>query len=147
MVDTVYVTEGLFDALLDLAERRDPATVSAAIAISKAGALVSPSNAVADLDPSTPVFTDFYLPSEGPGRAVDAVFGVEMTVPHRQSQGRFISHPRGELSVSTRDHLHEIVLVAVPPWSRDDAAVFDRSGRRLELRILDAAPPELGFDL
>lgn len=100
--------------------------------------------AVEELDPGTPVFTDLYFPSAG--RSVDAVFGVDVSVPHGQAQGRFVSHPLGELGVSKTDDLHEVVLVAVPPWTREDVAAFDRSGRRLDLRIVAAAPPERPFD-
>jgi hypothetical protein len=52
----------------------------------------------------------------------------------------------GELGVSKTDDLHEVVLVAVPPWTREDVAAFDRSGRRLELRIVAAAPSEQPFE-
>lgn len=114
----------------------------------KSGAVAAPDGSidvtVDDLDPDEPVFTDLYLPSAG--RSIDAVFGMDVSVPHGQAQGRFVSHPLGELSVSTTDDLHEVVLVAVPPWGRDDVAAFDRSGRRLELRIVAAAPPAEPFD-
>jgi len=103
---------------------------------------VAPS--LADLDPGVPVFTEFYVPSAG--QSVDAVFGMDVSVPHGQAQGRFVSHPLGELSVSTGDDLHEVVLVAVPPWTRDDVAAFDRSGRRLPLDVVSAAPPERPFE-
>ena len=141
-LEEVYVTEGLLDALLDLAKRREPNSVSTLVAVTPAGELEFTDEVT--LDPSTPVFTDFYIPSDG--RAVDAVFGVDVTVPHAETQGRFVSHPLGELDVSSRDDLHEVVLVAVPPWTRADAAAFDRSGRRLQLHVVDAIPPDLDFE-
>ncbi|GAB3685813.1 hypothetical protein GCM10028857_16880 [Salinarchaeum chitinilyticum] len=159
MIETCYVTGGLLDALLAIAEDRDPDAVSTLLLVSEAGDLddVEPPapngndgqspgavTAAGDLDPQTPVFTDLYFPSTG--RSVDAVFGVDVSVPHGQAQGRFVSHPLGELSVSKADDLHEVVLVAVPPWTREDVAAFDRSGRRLDCRIVAAAPPESPFE-
>lgn len=152
MVEHCYVTGGLVDALLAIAADREPQRVSTLLLVSRAGDLEfdggsaarTTPEAPADLDPETPVFTDLYLPSAG--RSVDAVFGMDVSVPHGQAQGRFVSHPTGELSVSTTDDLHEVVLVAVPPWERADVAAFDRSGRRLDLTVLPAAPPEQAFD-
>lgn len=160
MIETCYVTTGLLDALLAIAEDRDPDAVSTLMLVSEAGVLhdveasdsdeshdrpsATATTTVRDLDPETPVFTDLYFPSTG--RSVDAVFGVDVSVPHGQAQGRFVSHPLGELSVSKADDLHEVVLVAVPPWTREDVAAFDRSGRRLDCRIVAAAPPETPFE-
>lgn len=163
MVDACRVTTGLLDALLELAATREPESVSALLAVTPAGELDAaavdggredesartapaprPDATVADLDPATPVFTDVYLPSEG--RSVDAVFGMDVSVPHGQGQGRFVSHPRGELAVSSADDLHEVVVVAVPPWTREDVAAFDRTGRRLPLELVAAAPPEHPFE-
>jgi hypothetical protein len=88
------------------------------------------------------VFTDFFLPNAG--SAVNNVFGVELSMPARQAQGRFVSHPVGELEVSQRDHLGEVIFVAVPPWTDDEQSfgAFDRSGERRQIQILDARPPE-----
>lgn len=149
----VYVTRGLLDALLELAAGEDPDAVSAAIAVTPAGELdwsAAPDGAAesdslidtagaADLDPGTPVFTDLFLPQER--RSVNAVFGMNMTIPPHQTQGRFLSHPLGRLEVTKEDDLHEVVLVAVPPWDGDAVAAFDRRGRRRTLVVLDAAPP------
>jgi|AntRauTorcE11898_2_1112593.scaffolds.fasta_scaffold25685_2 hypothetical protein len=158
MVETCYVTGGLLDALLAIAADREPGSVSTLLLVSKAGDLeavdtggsgdapaepTTPTS-IRDLDPETPVFTDLYFPSAS--RSVDAVFGVDVSVPHGQAQGRFVSHPLGELDVSKTDDLHEVVLVAVPPWTREDVAAFDRSGRRLDLRIVAATPPEQPFE-
>lgn len=140
MVEHCHATEGLVDALLDLAAGREPNRVSTLLAVTPAEELEDDGT----LDPGVPVFTDFYLPSEG--RSIDAVFGMDVSVPHGQAQGRFVSHPLGELSVSMEDDLHEVVLVAVPPWTRDDVGAFDRSGSRLGLSIVDASPPERTFE-
>ncbi len=142
MIETVYLTEGLLDALLDLAEQKDPSAVSAALTVTPAADL-TPEDPAADwsaLEPETPVFTDLYVPTDR--RAVDAVFGVDVTIPHGQTQGRFLSHPDGRLCVSASDDLHEVVIVAIPPWTRDDVAAFDRAGRSVRLRTLAAVPPQ-----
>jgi hypothetical protein len=86
-----------------------------------------------------PVFTHFYLPRDDD--SVSAVFGVDLGTPVGQTQGRFVSHPRGELSVSETDDLHEVVFVAVPPWDDDSVAAFDRRGTRREFSVLDVEPP------
>lgn len=131
----MYVTEGLLDALLELAGNRDPESVTAALSVTPAGEL----DGATELEAETPVFTDLYLPNDR--TSVNAVFGVDVTIPPRQSQGRFVSHPLGDLDVSMTDDLHEVILVAVPPWERESVAAFDRRGRRRELQVLDASPP------
>ncbi|MFD1562762.1 hypothetical protein ACFR99_04245 [Haloarchaeobius amylolyticus] len=134
----VYVTRALVDVLLDLASDADPDDVTTGVSITVADELEGADG----LDPETPVFTDFFLPD--PGNPVNAVFGVDLSTPVRQAQGRFVSHPVGELEVSRRDDLAEIVFVAVPPWQADERsfAAFDRSGERQPLEIVDAAPPD-----
>lgn len=136
----VYVTRGLLDALVELAEARDPDSVTVLLSVSPAGDL----EGAPELSPETPVFTDLYLPTEQ--SSINAVFGVDMTTPPRQSQGRFISHPLGELDVSLTDDLHEVMLVATPPWTRESVGAFDRRGRRRSLTVLDATPPEERLD-
>ncbi|MFC7175746.1 hypothetical protein [Halosegnis marinus] len=88
------------------------------------------------------MYTDFYLPDTG--GSVRAVFGMDLGTPG--SQGRFVSHPAGPAELTREDDLHEVVFVAVPPYERDSVRAFDRSGRRLELTLLDAAPPEVAFE-
>ncbi len=132
----VYATAGLLDALLDIAATRDPQGVTVALATRPASELDC------DLPPETPVFTDFYLPDTG--NSVRAVFGMDLGTPG--SQGRFVSHPLGELELARTDDLHEVVLVAVPPYERDCIRAFNRSGRRLDLEVLDIEPPEATFD-
>ena len=133
----VYVTRALVDVLLDIASDADPNDVTTGVSVTLADEL----EGADDLPPETPVFTDFFLPD--PGNPVNAVFGVDLSTPVRQAQGRFVSHPVGELEVTRRDDLAEIVFVAVPPWQTDAGsfAAFDRSGQRRPLEIIDAAPP------
>lgn len=131
----LYVTRGLVETLLRLARERDPEGTTIPLSVTQAGEIPD-----ANLDPETPVFTHFYLPSAG--SSVNAVFGVDLGTPVGQTQGRFVSHPRGDLRLSKRDDLHEVVFVAVPPWDQDDIAAFDRSGREQSLTVLDVEPPE-----
>ena len=136
----VYATHGLIDVLLGLASDADPETVTTGLSITPASELTG--SDVDGLPPETPVFTDFFLPD--PGNAVNAVFGVDLSTPARQTQGRFVSHPIGELEVSKRDHLAQVIFVAIPPWEADAGSIraFDRRGRRQPLELLDAEPPE-----
>lgn len=130
----IYATRGLVTTVLRLASERDPESVTIPLSVTSAGDLPE-----ADLPPEAPVFTHVYLPESV--NSVSAVFGVDLGTPLGQTEGRFVSHPVGELSLSTRDDLHEVVFVAVPPWEEADLAVFDRAGRRQDLEILDVEPP------
>jgi hypothetical protein len=121
--------------LLELARDEEPGSVTARLAVTDAAALTGAN----DLPPDVPVFTDFYLPDNG--RSVTAVFGVNLSTPSGQTQGRFVSHPQGSLEVSRTDDLAEIVFVAVPPWEEENLAAFDRRGRRRKLTLVDAEPP------
>ena len=131
----LYVTRGLVQSLLRLAGDRDPETTTIPLAVTRAGDLTG-----ADLDDGTPVFTHFYMPESG--GSVSAVFGVDLGTPVGQTQGLFVSHPKGDLRLSTRDDLHEVVFVAVPPWNEESLAAFDRSGREQDFTVLDVVPPE-----
>ncbi|WP_458204744.1 hypothetical protein [Haladaptatus sp. NG-SE-30] len=131
----VFVTRGLRDALLELAADAEPEKVTVALAVTPAGDL----RGADDLPPETPVFTHFYPPDTG--GSVTAVFGMDLSIPAGQSQGRFVSHPQGHLEVSRTDDLREAMLVAVPPWRSDSIAAFDRSGRKQRFVVLDAEPP------
>jgi hypothetical protein len=128
----VYITRGLLTALLELGEERDPASVTVGLAVTPAG----------ELDPALPegaaVFTDMHLP--GAGGSVAAVFGMDLSTPG--TAGRFTTHPDGALTLTKADDLHEVVFVAVPPYDSGCVGAFDRSGRRLEFEVVDAAPPE-----
>ena len=131
----IYVTRGLVETLLRLAREREPEATTIPLAVTAAEEI-----SAVDLDAETPIFTHFYMPDAG--GSLDAVFGVDLGMPVGQTQGRFVSHPRGDLALSKRDDLKEIVFVAVPPWDDDSLAAFDRHGRTQELTILDVEPPE-----
>lgn len=118
-----------------MAREAEPDDVTISLAVTRAEELPD-----ADLDPETPVFTDFYLPSAG--RSVNAVFGMDLGTPAGQTQGRFVSHPDGYMGVSKLDDLHEVIFVAIPPWDSESFGAFDRSGRTVEVEILDVEPPE-----
>ena len=131
----LYATRGLVETLLRLASERDPDSTTISLAVTDAADIPD-----ADLEPDTPVFTHFYMPSAG--GSVNAVFGVDLGTPVGQTHGRFVSHPRGDLRLSKRDDFHEVIFIAVPPWEDDDIAVFDRTGEEQDLTILDVEPPE-----
>lgn len=135
----VYITRGLADVLLSFAKDADPDEITAGLVAIPAGDLDDP----VGLAPETPVFTDFYLPNTG--RSVTAVFGMDLATPHGQTHGRFVSHPLGDLAVTRGDDLHATMFVAVPPWTTESLAAFDRSSRRLDLEIIDAEPPRESF--
>lgn len=143
----VYATRGLLEVLCELAADADPQEVSVAVAATAAGDLGLDSDDAGpgfdgdlDLSPTTPVFTDFYLPDAG--GSVSAVFGMDLGVPAGQTHGRFVSHPLGDRQVALTDDLAATMFVAVPPWEPGDVAAFDRSSRRLDLVPVDAEPPE-----
>ncbi len=133
----VYITRGLVDILLDLASDADPDDVTTGVSVTPAGELEGGK----EVPPETPVFTDFVLPNVGD--SVNAVFGVDLSTPARQSQGRFNSHPIHELEVTKRDDLAQVIFIAVPPWTAetDSFGAFNRRGDRLPLEIIDAEPP------
>lgn len=132
----IYVTRGLLEVLLELAEESEPETVTAGVSVTRADEF----QADLSIDDGTPVFTHFYLPETGD--SVNSVFGLDISTPMGQTQGRFVSHPDGNLEVTLRDDLHEVVFVAVPPWDRDSVAAFGRDGTQHELVVVDAEPPE-----
>jgi hypothetical protein len=132
----VYVTRGLLDALLEMAEAAEPEATNVVLASTPAGEFETD----LDLPPETPVLTHLYLPDAG--RSVRAVFGVDLGTPAGRGRARFITHPQGKLEVTERDDLAGVVLVAVPPWEDASLAAFDRAGTRLELDVLDAEPPQ-----
>ena len=136
----VYITRGLLEVLRQMASDAEPDSVSVALGVTSADELTGAEG----ISPRTPVFTYFYLPDAG--RSITAVFGVDISTPPGRTRGRFISHPLGKLSVSRTDELHGVVFVAVPPWEEASVAAFDRAGRKLEIAVLDAVPPEESFD-
>ena len=130
-----YITRGLVETLLGLGQESDPDPTTVPLAVTSADELRG-----TDLSPETPVFTHFYLPNKGD--ALNAVFGVDLTTPAGQTPGVFVSHPRGDLRVSKRDDLREVVFVGVPPWDESALDAFDRHGTKVKFRILEATPPE-----
>jgi len=130
----LYVTRGLVETLLRLARERDPELITVPLAVTRARDLA------VDLPAETPVFTHFYMPSDGD--ALNAVFGIDLGMPAGQTPGVFVSHPRGDLRVSKRDDFREVVFVAVPPWNEDALDAFGRWGDHREFTILDVEPPE-----
>ena len=135
----VYATRGLIASLLRQAEDREPDSVTIPLAATAAGDLYG-ADPPADIEPTTPVFTHFYMPDAG--GAVNAVFGVDLGTPAGQTQGRFVSHPDGRLGLQETDDFHALIFVAIPPWDPESVAVFDRHGVRQGLEILDVEPPE-----
>lgn len=133
----IYVTRGLVDVALEMAAEDEPDSVTLVLSATPAGEF----EADLGLDPTTPVLSHFYLPDVG--QSVDAVFGFELGTPVGRGRARFVSHPQGPPEPTRRDPLAAVVLVAVPPW--EEVAAFDRAGNRLDLEVLDHAPPEETF--
>ncbi|MGZ0747156.1 hypothetical protein [Haloparvum sp. AD34] len=132
----VHVTRDLLTVLLDHAAEREPSTVSIQLTATPAGEFES----ALDLDPETPVLTHFTLPDVG--GSVNAVFGVDLGTPAGRGRARFVSHPDGSPELTKTDDLAGVVLVAIPPWEPSDVVAYDRAGTRIDLAIVDAAPPE-----
>jgi hypothetical protein len=127
------VTAGLLEVLLSFARDADPESVSLALT-------TTPAEDWADLPPETPVLTDFYLPDAG--RSIRQVFGVDLGRPPTRGGARFVSHPRGDPTLTRRDDLAARVLVAVPPWDPEHVTAVRRDGTPLAVELVDAAPPE-----
>lgn len=137
----VYVTRALVDVLLELAEDADPRSLSVALAATPAGDLdptEGPGQPLDELDPDTPVFSDFYFP--GAGESITAVFGMDLSTPAGIS-GRFLTHPDGDPEMNVTDDFANRVLLAVPPYDRENVKAFDRRGRR-DLVLVAAESPE-----
>ena len=139
--NVVYATHGLVEALLGFAREAEPESVTIPLAITPAGDLEAEDGARSDPDlPSeTPVFTHFYFPEAG--ESVSAVFGMDLGTPAGQTNGRFVSHPQGDLALARTDDLHGVVFVAVPPWESDSLAAFSRDGTQQSIERLAGAPP------
>ncbi|MFB6121718.1 MAG: hypothetical protein ABEJ68_11460 [Halobacteriaceae archaeon] len=131
--DRVFVTAGLLDVLLTFARDADPNPVTVSL-------VSSPADDWADLPPETPVFADFYFPDAG--RSIRNVFGIDLGTPPTRGGARFLSHPAGDPDISRRDDLAARVLVAVPPWERENVVAYRRDGTELAVELVDAAPPE-----
>jgi len=131
----LYVTRGLVDTLLRFAAEKDPESTTVPLAVTRAGDLPE-----ADLPDETPVFTHFYMPSEGD--AINAVFGMQLGIPSGKTPGIFVSHPIQKLELTKEDDLREVIFIAVPPWDEESLAAFERNGDEREYTILDIEPPE-----
>lgn len=131
----VYVTRSLLDTLLGFADDAEPESLSIGLAVTLASDLTG----VDDLPETTPVFTHLYFP--GRPNAVSSVFGFDLQTPPGRTHGRFVTHPLSDLRLTKRDDLHEVVIVAVPPWDDGSVAAFDRRGRRRPVSVVDAVPP------
>jgi hypothetical protein len=136
----VRVTRGLVEYLLDWAGSSEPERLSAVLGSTPAREFEADLGLGAD----APVLTHLYLPEAG--GSVNAVFGMDLGTPAGRGRARFVTHPRGPLGVTRRDDLAAVVLVAVPPWDERSLAAFDRAGRRLDLRVIDAEPPHGELD-
>ncbi|POG54934.1 hypothetical protein [Haloferax marisrubri] len=132
----VHATRGLVDLLLDMAEDAEPTSMNLVLAPTPAGEF----DEDLGLDPETPVLTHFYMAEAG--QSVSAVFGMDLGTPAGRGRARFLTHPQGPFELTERDDLAAVVLLAVPPWERRTLAAFDRAGRKLELVVLDAEPPQ-----
>lgn len=135
---TVHATRGLVDVLLDMAAAAEPDSLSVVLASTPAAEFETN----LDVAPELAVLTHFYLPDAG--KSVEAVFGVDLGTPVGRGRARFLTHPRGPDEPTERDDFAAVVLLAVPPW--DAVRAFDRQGRRLDLRVLDAEPPREALD-
>ncbi len=131
----LYITRGLVETLLRFAREKEPDSTTVPLAVTSAKKIDE-----AGIPGETPVFTHFYMPTEGD--TLNAVFGVDLKTPAGQTPGMFVSHPRGDLRVSKRDDLREVVFVAVPPWDEQSLKAFGRDGTVQEYQTLDVAPPE-----
>lgn len=144
--DPVYATRALVDVLLELADDADPKALNVSLTVTSAAELLAvdgPGQPLSDLDPSTKVFSDFYFP--GAGDSIEAVFGVDLATPAGIS-GRFLTHPDGDPEMNVTDDFAARILLAVPPYERDDVRAFDRRGRRhLVLVAAESGEPELDF--
>ena len=135
----VHITADLLSLLLERAAESDPGAENVVLDATDAGDLVDPPG---DVDPGTPVLTHFYFP--GASGSVTEVFGMDLGRP--PGRARFLSHPDGNRRLTEEDDLAAAVLVATPPYDGEHVVAYDRRGRRRELVVLDAVPPEERVD-
>jgi hypothetical protein len=144
--DTIWITDALLAVLLELAADAEPRPANVLLLASAPTDLdVLPGEGVAleSVPDGQPVFSDFYFPDVG--TAIENVFGVDLGTPAGQTQGRFLSHPTGDPTLSVTDDLHALVLVAVPPWTVENVSAYDRRGKRLSIRRVAASSPDVEF--
>lgn len=156
----LYITRPLLSVLLEIAADAEPTPANVSLVASAAGDLEARPEVVqtsefdrsrgpiphplVDVDPDTPVFSDFYFPDVG--NALDFVFGVDLGTPAGQSHGRFLSHPDGNPELTVRDDLHATVVVAVPPWKPANVWAYDRDSTKRDLAIVAAGTPDGDFE-
>ncbi len=159
---SIYITRPLLAVLLELAADAEPNPANVYL-VASAAADLEPlpdeveddpgagdyshrptPRTVAEIDPGTPVYSDFYFPDVG--NSLNFVFGVDLGMPAGQSQGRFLSHPDGNPELTVRDDLHATVLVAVPPWKPANVSAYDRDSTPRDLAIVAAGTPDRDFD-
>lgn len=157
----LHVTAPLLSVLLEIAADAEPDPANVHLIATPAGDLEPLSGSapdseplaedgdakrrpLADLDPSTPVYSDFYFPEVG--NSLHFVFGVDLGTPAGQSRGRFLSHPDGNPDVTMRDDLAAAMLVAVPPWQPANVAAYDRDSTVRELAIVEGGTPDRDFE-
>ncbi|MFB6091891.1 MAG: hypothetical protein ABEK02_02645 [Haloquadratum sp.] len=131
----VYITRGLLDALCEMAEDAEPASVDVVLASTPAAEFESDLG----LEPETGVLTHFYFPDAS--SSVTAVFGVDLGTPAGRGRARFVSHPQGPMEATREDTFAAVLLVAVPPWNEASCTAFDRADRELDLVVLEVEPP------
>jgi len=138
----VYATRALVETCCRLAADADSEPLAVSLVAKAAGKLEAADGEgtpLAELDPDTEVFAEFYLP--GAGESLSAVFGMDLSTPSG-TDGRFLSHPDGLPEVSVTDDVHVRILVAVPPYGVEDVRAYDRNGRRLDLVLVAAHAAE-----
>jgi hypothetical protein len=142
----VYATRALVDVLLELAQDADPRAMNVALAVTPAAdltAVTGPGTPLDALDATAPVFADFYFPAAGD--SLEAVFGVDLATP-AGVQGRFLTHPNGDPGLTVTDDFAARVLLAIPPYDRDDVRAYDRTGRReLVLVAAESSEPDIDY--
>lgn len=128
--EMIFITSGLLDGLLSLAATQVDTSLSVPLIATPATDLD-----VGVVPEDSMVFTDFYLPDSA--ASVSSVFGVDLGTPTVRTDGRFISHPDHYLGVSVTDDLHQIMIIAVPPWDHESVGAFSRDNTRVELSVID----------
>ena len=115
----VYITRGLFDALLEMAAAADPDDISVVLASTPVGEFEGGIDSDLDLDADTAVLTHFYFPETS--GSVNAVFGVDLGTPAGQGRARVLHPPDRRTAGGRGDNSCARLLFPVPP--RDQEAI------------------------
>lgn len=84
--------------------------------------------------------TDIVIPplaTSGPGFSV---FSASMLPMDYSLLGSVHSHPSGNLTPSIEDLNHffgRIMMIVVYPFKRENTAVFNRAGKKIEMRLIE----------